>query len=891
MRNLTAAIWNAEGIKGKKTEIEHFISQYNVDILLANETHLRGGERFRLRNMVSYRTDRQLQQGGGTAIFLRRSFIHHQEVIPPLTDMEATAVTISTSMGQITFVATYLRPGNNLTRADLAAVLNLTDVILVGGDLNAKHPLWHSRRTNPRGNVLLGLADDLHFEVHAPTEPTYIPFNRRHQPDVLDVVLTKNLPATFELQVINDLGSDHQPVLIHFRRLTIPSEEYHTKTMDWNCFKRHLTNTINPTLRLHTKHDITTAVDYLSRKIQEASRKSTTTTVFQSPRPLELPPLLQELKHQKNRYRHRWQSYRNPEDRRQMHRLQRELRMRLLEWRQERWEDTMTDFQLQQKQEWQLVKAIRSSPQPRRALTTPQGLQFDPLQLAETFVESFERQNTPAHYDLDIQERVEVFNTVSFVHLFRQQPPHHQPTLTTPTEVRKIIQHRKGSSAPGADGISNDHLKHMPRKPLVLLTRIINSCLLLQFFPTQWKTARLVPIPKPGKDHKLPENYRPISLLSTLGKTLERVIHSRITESLMTDGTIRLEQFGFQKKLSAELQVLRVVEHVAANLNLSKSTAAVFLDWEKAYDKVWPDKLIQKMVTHSTIPDCYVHLIDSFLQDRTVFVTIEGKRSSRRTLAAGLPQGSVLSPTLFNIYINDIPLEPGVKLAQYADDTAFFATGRQHFANVAKIQRQLQRVTQWCRTNKMILNGHKTRAVYFSRRRPNLAQLTIHGHRLPWSSEVKYLGVVLDPALWFKKHIQAKKRQCLQMAQALTPFFTSSELRQRTKLRLYQATVLPALLYGSSSWGIASVTQLHQLQIVQNRVLRWILRAPPWERIRDLHQATQMDMIKDAIRKRATQLFNKIDQLRNTLPQLQDVATARPRPHHTIKVPLSILSL
>lgn len=890
-RNLTVAIWNAQGIKRKKIELEHFLSQHNVDILLANETHLRGGEHFKLRNMVSYRTDRQLQQGGGTAVFLRNSFIHHQEEIPNLTDMEATAITVSTSMGQITFVATYLRPGNNLTRADLEAVLNLSDVTLVGGDLNAKHPLWHSRQTNPRGNALLSLADDLHFEVHAPTEPTYIPFNRRHQPDVLDVVLTKHLPATFDLTVVNDLRSDHQPVLIHFRRLTLPVEEKYIKNVDWDSYRRFLTNTVNPTLRLQTTEDITTAVDYLTTKLQVASKRAQTTTIFRSPYNAELPPLLQELKHQKNRYRRRWQTYRNPRDRQQMHRLQRELRNRLVEWRQEQWEDTMDSFQLHQKQEWQLVKAIRKPQQPRRALTTPQGMQYDPLQLAEIFVETFENQNTPVQYDLTHQEQQDEHNTTEFVRNFRQQPTNHRPLLATPTEVTKIIQHRKGSSAPGADNVTNDHLKNMPRKPLVLLTRIINSCLLLNFFPPQWKLARLMPIPKPGKDHKHPGNYRPISLLSTMSKTLERVIHSRITDPLTADGTIRPEQFGFQKKLSAELQVLRVVEQVTSNLNTSTATAAVFLDWEKAYDKVWPDKLIQKMLLHSTIPDCYVKLIDSFLRDRTVFVAINGQRSSRKTLAAGLPQGSVLSPTLFNIYINDIPLERGVRLAQYADDTAFFATGRQHFANVNKLQRQLQHVTQWCRTNKMMLNGHKTTAVYFTRRRPMLQQLTIHGHRIPWSPAVKYLGVTLDAQVYFAKHIQDKRRKCLQMAQALTPFFTSKELRLPTKIRLYQATVLPALLYGSTAWGIASDTQLNQLQIVQNRVLRWILRAPPWERIRDLHAATQMKTIKEAIRERAIQLFRKIENLRHTIPQLQELGTARPRPNHRFKVPLSLVEL
>lgn len=888
-KDLTAAIWNANGLRHKKLEIERFIQAHKIDVLMVNETHLRGGERFNLRNMLGYRDDSVNRQRGGTAIFIRRSLIHHRLETPPLNNIEATAVTAPTAAGTITFVASYLHPHTEMLQQDVEALTTLNERTLIGGDLNSKHQTWNSRVNNRNGNRLLPILDALELEVHATEEPTYYPFNHRHRPDVLDIVLTKNIAAEVELTAVNDLSSDHIPVVIKLNRATWREANRVTSTVDWDYYRRLLSNSVRPTLTLDTVNDVKTAVDYLTSKISAASRRATILTAREDPRETEWPPLLAELHHQKNRYRRRWQQYRNPRDRRTMHRLQRELQVRLQEWRRERWEDKMEAFHLHHKEEWELVRALRNSPTPKRAIHTEHGLTFEPLHIAEAFADAYERQNILPNYQLAADELRETERTIQFVEEFRRRPPTTLPLLTTPSEVRRIISQRKGQSAPGVDKITNSHLKELPRKPIVLLTRIFNRCLQLGHFPERWKIARVSPIPKPGKDLAYPNNYRPISLLSTLSKIFERALLPRIQQPLLADGTIRLEQFGFQKRLSAELQVLRVVEHIANNLNTSTSTAAAFLDWDKAYDRVWHERLIYKLATQTSIPDCYVHLIDDYLQGRRIQVTVEDQTSSQRALSAGIPQGSVLSPTLFNIFINDLPKDNNILLAQFADDTALLTSCRQHGTNVTRLQRQLDKVVKWCRTNGVVLNAEKTKVVYFSKKRPRLDQIVIHGHRLPWSPSVRYLGVELDSGLFFHRHVQAKKRTCTQMAKALVPFFISEQLNQPTKLRLYKTTVLSALLYGSTAWGIASKTQLGSLQVVQNKVLRWILRAPPWERIRDMHEATEMDTILVAIKKKARKLYDKIDRLRETIPQVREIGTRQPRPGNRFKVPLNLL--
>lgn len=310
----------------------------------------------------------------------------------------------------------------------------------------------------------------------------------------------------------------------------------------------------------------------------------------------------------------------------------------------------------------------------------------------------------------------------------RRDPSGDLPELTTPREVRDIIRHLNANSAPGPDGVSNDLIKHLPRKPLVLLTRIFNRCLQLEYFPSKWKLAKIVPIPKQRKDLKIATNYRPISLLSTLGKTFERIILRRIKPPLIEGNVIRPDQYAYQPNLSSEIQLLRISEHLAHRMNLNQYTAAIFLDVEKAFDKVWRDKLIVKLERTMDIPKCYIKLIDSYLTDRTFFVKIDDKRSETKSQAQGIPQGSVLSPLLYILYANDIPQLPHVVFAQFADDTAFFSSSHSLDMAINRLQRQINTFQTWANDNKVAVNAQKTKAILFTRRRPELdRRLTIQG--------------------------------------------------------------------------------------------------------------------------------------------------------------------
>jgi hypothetical protein len=156
-----------------------------------------------------------------------------------------------------------------------------------------------------------------------------------------------------------------------------------------------------------------------------------------------------------------------------------------------------------------------------------------------------------------------------------------------PYDLQKLLNSLKLKKAYGIEGIPNECLRHLPRRPLVNLTHLINHCIRLSHLPTSWKEAKVVALPKPGKDPKFPQNLRPIRLLSSTGKVFEKFILEIVKRHIGENNLLNASQFGFRAHRSTTLQCMRLADHVTLNFNSNMSTAAVFLDIEKAFDTTW----------------------------------------------------------------------------------------------------------------------------------------------------------------------------------------------------------------------------------------------------------------------------------------------------------------
>jgi hypothetical protein len=214
---------------------------------------------------------------------------------------------------------------------------------------------------------------------------------------------------------------------------------------------------------------------------------------------------------------------------------------------------------------------------------------------------------------------------------------------------------------------------------------------------------------------------------------------------------------------------MRLTDHITMNFNNNISTAAVFLDIEKAFDTTWHPGLLYK-ISKLQFPTNLTKLINSFLTNRKFRVSVEGEFSTPREIQAGVPQGSVLAPTLYSLYINDTSRTPGIHLALFADDTYIYATDRKENYVFRKLQRGLNAMEEWSEQWNIKINEDKTRAVYFSKKLRRVeAYLTLRGRTITFVNDVKYLGVTFDRRITWRTHIDLNITKANFCSNLLTP--------------------------------------------------------------------------------------------------------------------------
>jgi hypothetical protein len=288
------------------------------------------------------------------------------------------------------------------------------------------------------------------------------------------------------------------------------------------------------------------------------------------------------------------------------------------------------------------------------------------------------------------------------------------PERIRPCDLQKLIDSLELRKACGIDGIPNECLRQLPKRQLVHLTNLFNHCIRLSHLPKSWKEAKMITLPKPGKNPKLPQNLRPISLLSTKGKLFEKDILKLFQGHIDEQNLLNASQFGFRANHSSmTIQCMRLTDHITLNFNNKMSIAAVFLDIEKAFDTLWHPGLLYKLSAMEFSTNL-IKLISSFLWQRKFSLSVEDKISTPRDIKEEVAQGSVLSPAMYKVYTNITPHTTGVNLALFADDTSLYATERKEDYVLRKLQHGLNSMAAWCKHWSIKINEEKTRAFYFS---------------------------------------------------------------------------------------------------------------------------------------------------------------------------------
>uniref|UniRef100_A0A1B6KCY8 Reverse transcriptase domain-containing protein n=1 Tax=Graphocephala atropunctata TaxID=36148 RepID=A0A1B6KCY8_9HEMI len=393
---------------------------------------------------------------------------------------------------------------------------------------------------------------------------------------------------------------------------------------------------------------------------------------------------------------------------------------------------------------------------------------------------------------------------------------------------------------------------------------IFNAVLRLEYYPSQWKVANIVVIPKPGKPAHEVTSYRPISLLPLMSKVFEKLLLKRLKPVLIENDIIPHHQFGFRHKHSTLEQVHRIVDIISQCLEARKYCSAAYLDVRQAFDKVWHQGLLFKI--KSSLPHPYYNLIKSYLENRFFEIKFQDAYSPLVKIESGVPQGSVLGPVLYTIFTADLPVSPGVTVATFADDTALLVSHENPVTASQILQTSLNELSDWLKKWKIEVNENKSSHLTCTLRTQTCPPVSLNNVQLPQVTEVKYLGMHIDRRLTWRSHIWQKRLQLNTKYRKMTWLLSGkSHLSLENRILLYKTVLKPIWTYGISLWGCTSNSNIDIIQRFQSKTLRNILQAPWYMNNKIIHSDTNIPFVKDEITRFSTSYLRKLNDHPNHL--------------------------
>jgi len=391
-------------------------------------------------------------------------------------------------------------------------------------------------------------------------------------------------------------------------------------------------------------------------------------------------------------------------------------------------------------------------------------------------------------------------------------------TPCTSTEIIDIVKALKNSKGIGLDGFSVYVLKQIIHKIADPLTVIFNKSLESGTVPNLLKSAKITPIYK-AEEKKLVNNYRPISILPVFSKILEKIMFSRLESFISKHDILNKNQFGFREKHSTSMALLNIIEYITSQLDNNSFTLGIFIDLSKAFDTVNHDILLYKL-EHYGVRGLALDWFKSYLSNRTQTVEINSSRSHIIPVTCGVPQGSILGPLLFILYINDIVKASLLfKFILFADDTNLLLSNKNIQDLMRVANQEIQKISDWLKVNKLSLNIKKTHFVLFHFRQkyiPNNLCLKIDNSVIEKVSYTKFLGIVLHENLTWQTHIQTLERKISKNAGILKAL--QSKVPIYVLHHLYNALIYPYLQYCNIAWASQQSVHTKRLFILQKRL-------------------------------------------------------------------------
>ena len=429
-----------------------------------------------------------------------------------------------------------------------------------------------------------------------------------------------------------------------------------------------------------------------------------------------------------------------------------------------------------------------------------------------------------------------------------------------------------------------------------IIAHLVNVSQATGVFPENGKIARVIPIYKNKGSKQLYENYRPVSLLPILSKIIERLIYNKLFDFLVRYDIIFDSQYGFRTGHSTTHATLDFIQTIEDSIEKNEYAIGVFCDLSKAFDTLNHKVLLTKL-EHYGIRGSSLQWFTSYLKDRRQYVEWNSCKSSTALIETGVPQGSILGPLLFLLYINDLPSATRLKCIMYADDTNLLIKGRNIEQLVIDLNQELEYVNDFFKANQLKLNAKKTKIILFQKKNAaddSQLQVFLNSEKLEFEKEARFLGLTIDNNLSWEKHCSnvantiSRNNSLINRAKKLLP--------SRSLKLLYNSFTQPHLQYGVAAWGGCTGRNKKRIISIQKRTIRTISKSyfsshtePRMKKLGilkfdDLYKQQCLSLVHDCLNQKAPTEIQKLVKLENsqTGPSLRNQATDK----HKLNIPL-----
>ena len=837
-RSLKWATLNAQSLGNKMSLLRKRALKYEPHILSVTETFGKewlNDAFFTIKNYKMYRSDRAGKKGGGTILYIRDGVEHRICRALKTEDCDSSAwCWIVEKGGKKILVGSIYRSPSSTKENDLLLMKKLLQAkevagdnrILILGDFNVPGIDWKDMDIKVGANRIdrhmLDVVRDCFWYQHVREDTRY----RNEKSSILDLAFTKEERDVINIEHLPPLGgSDHEmimgEIITEWKSKVVhkPRRMYHKGNYDKIKEELNLVDWEN----VFKGKSVDQAWNIFKCKLEELVEKY---VPMATPKDYNEPWMNNSLmKYWKNKY-HAWKRYTVKKSfvRQQVYKNHADIFKKRARQAKRLYEKGLSKGARQNRKAF--FRYVNSKLTVRPEITEIQNENGELVDMDDGICEIIGKYFNSVHEAPSNDEEMPDMNAM------------YETEISSMVVLRKHVQDKleklKINKSCGPDNIHPFVLQKTASAVSIPLEKIFNLSLNSGECPEDWKSANVTPIHKKG-DRTNPSNYRPVSLTSQVCKVLESLIRKHILEHLTTNKILSDRQHGFREGRSCLSNLLEAIEKWTEILDEDDGIDVAYLDFRKAFDLVSHKHLLYKMSKYG-INGQVLNWVTAFLNNRKQRVVIRGTASEPLHVTSGVPQGSVLGPILFLIYINDLPLEVTSPLSLFADDSKIFSrivseknkkkgkkrkNGHNHnYENGNEIlQRDLDRTKEWANKWKMEFNVEKCKIMHLGKANPKHTY-TMGGVELAETTVERDLGVLVDNCLEFDKHIKAIVNKANRMMGLIRLGFSCMD--EEIFMNLYPVLVRPLLEYCVQAWSPYKQKYIDLIEGVQERATRLV---------------------------------------------------------------------